>query len=65
MPAIVITGHGEVQLAVEAMKIGAKDFIEKPFDDEVLLAAIGSALDTGQTHAERDAHDATRESSRA
>ena len=55
MPAIVITGHGEVQLAVEAMKIGAKDFIEKPFDDDVLLAAIGSALDTGQTHAERDA----------
>ena len=55
MPAIVITGHGEVQLAVEAMKIGAKDFIEKPFDDEVLLAAIGSALDTGQAQAERDA----------
>ena len=56
LPLIIMTGHGDVSLAVEAMKAGAVDFIEKPFDDETLLISIRSALDryseTGRREAE-------------
>jgi two-component system response regulator FixJ len=44
LPIIMITGHGDVPIAVEAMKAGIKDFIEKPFSDETILSAVEAAL---------------------
>jgi two-component system response regulator FixJ len=56
-PVIVMTGHGDVPLAVEAMKAGVVDFLEKPFSDDVILATLESAfirLDAkGDTESER------------
>jgi FixJ family two-component response regulator len=58
IPVIFITGHGDVPMAVDAMKSGAVDFIQKPFRDQDLLDRIHQAL-----HLARSAHDAQLETS--
>jgi two-component system response regulator FixJ len=58
LPVVVITGHGDVPLAVEAMRAGVIDFIEKPFDDDVLLRSIRMALDAKM---ESDVHSQERQ----
>ncbi|MEY9359340.1 two-component system response regulator FixJ [Bradyrhizobium yuanmingense] len=58
-PIVIMTGHGDVPLAVEAMKLGAVDFLEKPFDDDRLTAMIESALRQAEPAAKNEAvtHD--------
>jgi two-component system, LuxR family, response regulator FixJ len=55
LPVIVITGHGDVPLAVEAIKSGAVEFLEKPFNDDALLVAVDAALSQQGADAKREA----------
>ena len=48
LPVVMISGHGQVNLAVSAMKAGAVDFIEKPFDDETFLSSVRRAIEIGE-----------------
>jgi two-component system response regulator FixJ len=58
-PIVVMTGHGDVPLAVEAMKLGAVDFLEKPFEDDRLIAMIDTAIREAEPAAKSEAvaHD--------
>jgi two-component system, LuxR family, response regulator FixJ len=55
LPVLIMTGHGDVPLAVEAMKLGAVDFIEKPFDDDRLIGLIETALKQANQEARTEA----------
>jgi len=54
-PIVIITGHGDVPLAVEAMKLGAVDFLEKPFEDDRLIGMIDAAIRQGEPAAKDEA----------
>jgi two-component system response regulator FixJ len=55
LPVLVMTGHGDVPLAVEAMKLGAVDFLEKPFEDDRLIGMIDIALKQAKSGARSEA----------
>ena len=54
-PIVIMTGHGDVPLAVEAMKLGAVDFLEKPFEDDRLISMIETAIRQAEPAAKSEA----------
>ncbi|MDO4706593.1 MAG: response regulator [Comamonadaceae bacterium] len=62
VPIVFMTGHGDIEMAVQAMKAGAHDFLEKPFKDQVLLDAVASAVEhmraARQSHSRKSAAQA-------
>jgi two-component system response regulator FixJ len=54
-PVVIMTGHGDVPLAVEAMKLGAVDFLEKPFEDDRLIGMIDAALKKAESGVKSEA----------
>jgi len=54
LPAVVMTGHGEIEMAVEAMKVGAFDFIQKPFTETVLMDHVKAAIEADRLRRSND-----------
>jgi two-component system response regulator FixJ len=54
LPIVIMTGHGDIPLAVEAMKLGAIDFLEKPFEDERLVVMINAAVSQAASHSKNE-----------
>src|SRR5207237_9183828 len=57
LPVVVMTGWGSVELAVEAMRRGVRDFVQKPWDNAQLLATLRSEIEEGRARRQRDASD--------
>jgi two-component system response regulator FixJ len=59
LPIVIMTGHGDIPLAVEALKLGALDFLEKPFEDDRLIGMVEAAIRQAETAAKSEAitHD--------
>ena len=57
-PVIIITGHGDVPMAVKAMRLGAADFVEKPFDPDVLLNSIERSIQQSEERTKNEAAEA-------